>query len=94
MDEWEKLQYQNSISDIRWAKEQSWKAIQWIILLFAAISGLALKLKNEKVLIEILSIFVAGIACYYLIDLYNFARKTRNGIAKYKEHSKGIDEHH
>ena len=77
-DEWRRTWFQNAHSDMRWAKEQGWKALQWIILLQAAATAAQSQLGNLDV--RVFQGSVAGIGAvgvWYLIDLHLFGRSSR-----------------
>ncbi len=77
-DDWAKIWFQNAHSDMRWAKEQSWRALQWAVVLFAALAAAASKLPDlPTTLFVILALCVAIIAIYYLLDLHWFGRRSR-----------------
>jgi hypothetical protein len=91
-DEWLLLLYEQSHSDIRWAKEQSWRVVNWALLLFAANLGIHKYLSNFSVLyFGLLDAAVAIIAVVYLADLHNFAHCSRSNGLKIEKQVPGLD---
>ena len=72
-DDWQQL-----VSDVRWAKEQGWKVLQWTVLLQAAIYAASTQIGEVPVWVYfVLTLIVAFAASAYLIDLHIFAKKSR-----------------
>ena len=76
--EWLRLLYQLAHSDIRWAKEQGWRVVNWALLLYAANLGLHRLLKDVPTTsFALLDAAIGVIAVVYLADLHHFASGTR-----------------
>lgn len=75
--------YGSAITDIRWAKEQSWKVVQWSFALFGGIIALYrfpfANLKRPSWLVfPALAIGAAAGTIFYLLDLHRFAKESRH----------------
>lgn len=85
-DEWRRTWFQNAHSDMRWAKEQGWRALQWILLLLAGMTAAQSQLPAlPKALFEALIVLSGVIGAWYLWDLHKFgqsSRDTAEGLVK------------
>ena len=85
-DEWVKMWYQLAHSDIRWAKEQGWRALQWTIVLLVALVVAAKQIESmPRWAFVILILLVGFIALWYQLDLHQFAKRSRDFANKLRE---------
>ena len=76
--DWLRLLYQLAHSDIRWAKEQGWRVVNWALLLFGASLALYKFLLDTPLWVfALLDAGIAVIAILYLVDLHQFAAVNR-----------------
>jgi hypothetical protein len=76
--DWLRLLYQLAHSDIRWAKEQGWRVVNWALLLFGASLALHKFLLSASLWVfALLDAVIAVIAVLYLVDLHQFAVVSR-----------------
>lgn len=90
---WLRMLYQVAHSDTRWAKEQSWRVVNWGLLLFAANLGIY-KFLLEQVsptVFALLDALVAVIAVLILLDLHRSASGTRATTSKIQAQIPDID---
>jgi hypothetical protein len=77
--EWLLALYQMSHSDVRWCKEQGWRAVSWTFALFGAISALYrypfAKAPLCPFVIIVLAIMIAF--AFYARGLQSFAKEAR-----------------
>ena len=86
-DDWVKILWQHLQSDIRWAKEQGWRSLQWVLLLLAALATTATKIPSW---ILIPAAFIVGVVgVYYQCDLHEFAKRARTPSDKILNHVRG-----
>jgi hypothetical protein len=77
--EWMLAFYATLHSDMQWAKGQGWNAVQWTVLLQAALyAGY-----NEFTAISwavwaVASVLLTALSCWWLGDLHRFAKATRD----------------
>lgn len=77
-DEWSRQKATILHSDIRWAKDQGWRSLQWVILLQAAVYAAETRIGwLGEVAYVILACVVFALGLLYQIDLYRFAEKSR-----------------
>ena len=77
--DWLQVWYTNCHSNIQWAKGQSWNAVQWSILLLAAIFAASKTYTAIPVCIWIaFTVVLAGVSAWWFIDLHQFAQRERN----------------
>ena len=84
---WLRTLYQIAHSDTRWAKEQGWRVVNWTLLLFGALLGLA-KYLNPQISPIAFSFIYAVIliaAIIYLVELHCWAKDTRSTSARIEE---------
>ena len=76
---WLRTLYQVAHSDTRWAKEQSWRVINWTLLLFGGLLGIARLLRPHVSITAFLiaTVPVLVVAVFYLIGLHRWALSTR-----------------
>lgn len=76
---WLRSLYQLAHSDLRWMKEQGWRVVNWALLLYGAVLGIAKFFFPQTA--PITFILVDGgillLAIYYLVDLYLSEVSTR-----------------
>jgi hypothetical protein len=78
-DDWVKIWYQTAHSDIRWAKEQGWRALQWTVVLLAGLVAAARQIGSIPQQVFLILIFtVAAFAIFYQADLHKFAKHSRS----------------
>jgi hypothetical protein len=88
--DWKKLLVELAWSDIRWAKEQGWKVLQWSIVLLAAVYAASRQLQDIPVGVYILFVVAIGfIAVWYLVDLHTFAKDSRD---RFRTLAEGVSE--
>ena len=77
-DEFRRVWYENSHADIRWSKEQAWKALDGTVILLAAIAAASVSLKWVPFCVFAgMILLAAGLAVIYLLDLHYSAVKSR-----------------
>jgi len=78
-DTWLLTLYELSHSDVRWAKEQGWRAVNWAFLLFGALVPLAKILLPQVHLMAFATLvfMLAVLAIGYLTELHLFAAESR-----------------
>ncbi len=76
---WLRTLYQIAHSDTRWAKEQGWRVVNWTLLLFGGLFGIAHLLRPHVSVTAFLiaSVLVLVVAVFYLIGLHRWALSTR-----------------
>jgi hypothetical protein len=77
-DEWCRVWYDAAHSDIQWAKERGWAALQSLVVLEAAF--VAVKQTPWPINHDALTVLAAGaaiVATVYLVDLHRFAKNSR-----------------
>lgn len=78
--EWLATVYQTAIADTRWAKEQGWRATQWSLAMFGGLLALY-KYPFQRAPVwpfAIMSLLLAMLFTYYIINLHGFAVKSRS----------------
>ena len=91
--DWLRLLYQLAHSDIRWAKEQGWRVVNWALLLFAASLGLYKFLHDVSLWVfALLDAGIGVIAILYLADLHQFAAVSRDTGSRIQAHMPKIDD--
>ena len=84
---WLRTYYQVAHSDTRWTKEQGWRVVNWTLLLYGAILGIA-KFLLPKIA-QITFIFVdAGVllvAIIFLVDLHLSAAALRRSATRIED---------
>jgi hypothetical protein len=90
--DWPRLFYQLAHSDIRWAKEQGWKVVNWALLLFGASLALYKFLLDTSLWVfAFLDAVIAVIAIVYLVDLHQFAAGNRETASRIQAQVPEID---
>jgi hypothetical protein len=90
--DWLRLFYQLAHSDIRWAKEQGWRVVNWALLLFGASLALYKFLEDVSLwAFALLDAVVAVIAIVYLVDLHLFAAGNRETGSRIQSQVPGIN---
>ncbi len=84
---WLRTLYQVSHSDIRWAKEQGWRIVNWTLLLFSALLGLAKYLHPQisPITFAYVDAVIVIVAIVYLAELHIWAAGTRRTAAKIED---------
>ena len=77
--DWLQIWYKNCHSDIQWAKGQSWNAVQWSVVLLAAVFAASQTYTVIPACVWVLfTIAIAAVAIWWSLDLHIFARRTRD----------------
>ena len=72
--------------DVRWSKEQGWRALQWSVALQAGLFAAASQFRNEKETVLVVSVagfmslLVASFAAWFLRDLKASAKSSRGRL--------------
>ena len=85
---WLRMLYQIAHSDIRWAKEQGWRVVNWTLLLYGALLGTAHLLTPHFSITAfvIAGVFVLAVGTYCLVDLHRWALRTRGNAERLEAH--------
>lgn len=81
---WLRTLYQTAHSDIRWAKEQGWRVVNWALLLFAALLAIARYPLSSVPATAFAAVdaLVLLVAMVFLVELHLWAAATRRTAAK------------
>ena len=88
--DWLQVWYGNCHSNIQWAKGQSWNAVQWSVLLLAAISA-ASKEYAAVCVWTVFAILIAMASTCWLFDLHSYARRERETASRLVKPLKEVD---
>ena len=86
--EWDRLRYGEALSDLRWAKDQGWRATNWTVALLGGVFFWASReLPGAPAcLYTVLVVLIAAPALWWLLTLHDSALATREYLARLDEH--------
>lgn len=77
-EDWRKTWFENAHSEIRWSKEQGWRALEGSVLLLAGIAAASVSLSGLPVIAIVLMVSaVVVLVAWYMVDLHRSAAKSR-----------------
>jgi len=81
---WLRSLYQLAHSDIRWMKEQGWRVVNWALLLYGAVLGIARFFlpQTPPWLFISVDVGILLVAIWYLVDLHLSGVSTRQTSAR------------
>lgn len=80
-DAWSIAVYQESLADIRWAKERMGDIVRWAVVLQGALTAVARSFSAfSSGWLVTFGLLIAVCAVWWLVDLNLFARRTRNRV--------------
>ncbi len=76
--DWLQIWYQNAHSDLQWAKGQAWNALQWTMIVLAAVfAGSRAYTRIATCTWIVFAVIIGLVSVWWQIDLHLFARSTR-----------------
>jgi Flp pilus assembly protein TadB len=76
--DWIQIWFQMTQSNIQWAKGQSWNAVQWTVLLIAALFAASVQYTAISACVWVIgALIIAAVSTWWQIDLHLFARSAR-----------------
>lgn len=79
--DWLLTSFQESLTDIRWAKERMTDVVHWAVLLLAALVAVSRTVPGlGRGLFAVFAVLLASSALWWLVDLNSFARRSRNRV--------------
>ena len=76
---WLRSLYQLAHSDLRWMKEQGWRVVNWALLLYGAVLGIAKYFlpQTTPIIFILVDVGILLLAIYYIDNLYHSEVSTR-----------------
>lgn len=76
--QWLRVWYQTERANVQWAKEQGWRSLQWVVILFVAIAAAADRLTHLWIYYFFgTAVVVGAVAIMHQIDLHRSAKESR-----------------
>ena len=82
-DAWLRTWYQLAHADVRWAKEQGWRVVNWGLLILGALVAVAkyASAQASPIVFSLIGAAVVIVAIAWLVDLHRFAEYGRRTCA-------------